>query len=82
MARSTSSGSGNPGGGWAAPSITLDVADGVDANVMAQWLNGGFESEIPFTLDGRIGKRSARGVLGDGGPELSLETVNGSIRIR
>jgi len=63
-------------------SITLDVADGVDADVRAQWLNGGFESEIPFTLDGRIGKRSARGVLGDGGPELSLETVNGSIRIR
>jgi hypothetical protein len=63
-------------------SITLDVADGVDADVRASWLNGGFESELPFTLDGRIGKRSARGMLGDGGPELELETVNGSIRIR
>lgn len=63
-------------------SITLDVDDGVDANVHASWLNGGFESDLPFTLDGRIGKRSARGLLGDGGPELELQTVNGSIRIR
>lgn len=63
-------------------SITLDVADGVDADVHASWLNGGFESELPFTLEGRIGKRSARGVLGDGGPDLELQTVNGSIRIR
>ena len=63
-------------------SITLDVADGVDADVSASWLNGGFESDLPFTLDGRIGKRSARGMLGDGGPTLELETVNGSIHIR
>ena len=63
-------------------SITLDVADGVDADVDASWLNGGFESDLPFTLDGRIGKHSARGMLGDGGPTLELETVNGSIRIR
>jgi hypothetical protein len=63
-------------------SITLDVDDGVNADVDASWLNGGFESELPFTLEGRIGKRSARGVLGQGGPELELNTVNGSIRIR
>lgn len=63
-------------------SITLDVADAVDADVRASWLNGGFESDLPFTIDGRIGKRSARGTLGDGGAELRLETVNGSIRIR
>ena len=66
---------------WPMP-ITLDVDDGADATVNASWLNGGFESDLPFTLDGRIGKRSARGVLGDGGPELELQTVNGSIRIR
>ena len=53
-----------------------------DADVHASWLNGGFESDLPFTLDGRIGKRSARGILGDGGPELELQTVNGSISIR
>jgi hypothetical protein len=63
-------------------SITLDVADGVDADVDASWLNGSFESELPFSLEGRISRRSARGTLGAGGPRLELETVNGSITIR
>lgn len=63
-------------------SITLDLPDDIDAELDASWLNGGFESDIPLLLEGRVSRRSARGVLGDGGPELELETVNGSIRIR
>lgn len=63
-------------------SITLDLPDDIDANLDASWLNGGFESDIPFLLEGRMSRRSARGVLGDGGPRLELETVNGSIHIR
>jgi len=63
-------------------SITLDLDDEVDANLDASWLNGGFESDLPFTLEGRMSRRSAKGRLGNGGPELELSTVNGSIRIR
>lgn len=63
-------------------SITLDLPDDIDADLDARWLNGGLESDIPFLLEGRMSRRSARGVLGDGGPRLELETVNGSIRIR
>lgn len=63
-------------------SITLDLPDEIDADVDASWLNGSFESALPFTLQGRVSRRSARGTLGDGGPRLELETVNGSIRIR
>lgn len=63
-------------------SITLDLPDDIDADLDASWLNGGFESDIPLLLEGRMSRRSARGVLGDGGPRLELETVNGSIRIR
>lgn len=63
-------------------SIVLDLPDGIDAELDASWLNGSFESDIPFLLQGSLSKRSARGVLGDGGPRLELETVNGSIRIR
>lgn len=63
-------------------SITLDLDDGVDANLDASWLNGGFESDLPFTLEGRMSRRSAKGRLGDGGPDVELSTVNGSIRIR
>lgn len=63
-------------------SITLDLHDDVDADIDAEWLNGGFESDLPFAVQGRISRRSARGVLGEGGPRLELSTVNGSIRIR
>jgi hypothetical protein len=63
-------------------SISLDVADDVNANLSAKWLNGGFESDIPFMLTGRMNRQSASGTLGDGGPQLDLRTVNGSIQIR
>jgi len=63
-------------------SIDLDLPDDIDADIDASWLNGSFESDIPFLLEGRVSRRSAQGILGDGGAELELETVNGSIRIR
>ena len=62
-------------------SISLDLHDAVDADLDASWLNGSFESDVPFTLEGRMSRRSARGALGDGGPHIELKTVNGSIRI-
>ncbi|MDT8340513.1 MAG: hypothetical protein RQ751_03290 [Longimicrobiales bacterium] len=62
-------------------SIALDVADDTGARVDASWLNGGLETALPFAVRGGIGRRSARGVLGAGGPTLTLRTVNGSIRI-
>lgn len=62
-------------------SIALDVDDDLNADLDAAWLNGRLDTEIPFQIQGRMGRRSARGVLGDGGPLLKLRTVNGSIRI-
>jgi hypothetical protein len=62
-------------------SISLDLPDDVDADVDAGWLNGRLETDLPLELIGRVSLRSARGVLGDGGPELNLRTVNGSIHI-
>jgi hypothetical protein len=62
-------------------SIRLDVADGIDADLDASWLNGSLETEIPFQVRGRMGRRSAEGTLGEGGATLRLRTVNGSIRI-
>lgn len=62
-------------------SISLDLPDDVDADVDASWVNGSLEAELPLKLIGRISRRSAEGVLGEGGPELNLKTVNGSIRV-
>ena len=63
-------------------SITLDLPDDVDADLDASWLNGGLDSDLPIQLSGRLRRNRARGALGRGGPELTLKTINGSIRIR
>lgn len=63
-------------------SIELDVPDDIDARVEASWVNGGLETDLPMTLQGRMSRHRASGLLGEGGPELRLKTVNGSIRIR
>lgn len=62
-------------------SISLDLPDDVDADVDAKWVNGRLEWDLPFELIGRRARRSARGVLGVGGSELNLRTVNGSIHV-
>jgi Toastrack DUF4097 len=63
-------------------SIVVDVPDGLDANVEARWMNGRLDTDLPLRVQGRLGRRSASAVLGEGGGELRLVTVNGSIRIR
>lgn len=62
-------------------SISLDLPNDVDADVDARWVNGRLEADLPLTVVGRASRRSAKGVLGAGGPELNLRTVNGSIHI-
>ncbi len=62
-------------------SISLDLPDDVDADLDASWLNGRLEADLPFERIGRVSRFSAKGVLGDGGPELNVSTVNGSIHV-
>ena len=62
-------------------SVDLDLPDATDAEFSASWVNGGFSSDIPVTISSK-NKRSARGVLGQGGELVEVETVNGRIHIR
>ena len=62
-------------------SIEVDVEDDHGAEVDVSWVNGSLEVEPPLALRGKLSRRSARGALGEGGPELELRTVNGSVRI-
>lgn len=63
-------------------SIELDLPDDVDADLDASWVNGSLDSDLPLMLEGRVERRRVAGRLGDGGPDLDIKTVNGSIRIR
>ena len=63
-------------------SITLELPDGLNADFHASTVNGSIDTDFPVMISGRVSRRSMRGSIGDGGPELRLGTVNGSIRLR
>src|SRR5262249_34121245 len=67
-------------------SITVTLPASTSANVQAETVNGRIETDFPLTMNGTIkmdGGRMRRlsGTIG-GGPELTLQTVNGSISLR
>ena len=62
--------------------ITLDLPASFSAEVSAETLNGDLISDFPLTVSGRFGPRHLHGTIGNGGRELSLHTVNGTIRLR
>ncbi len=62
--------------------IALRLAEGAGAAVDAQVTNGESVSDFPLTVRGRIDRRQMDATIGNGGKELKLHTVNGSIWIR
>jgi hypothetical protein len=63
-------------------SITVRFPPAIDVQVRAEMMNGGFSSDLPLVVQSsRNGGRRISGVIGNGGRELSLRTVNGSIHL-
>jgi len=63
-------------------SITLELPVDLHTDLRAQTVNGGIETDFPLQIQGRLIRTRVNGRIGNGGRELSLETVNGSIRLR
>ena len=63
-------------------SIILDLPADINADLSAGTVNGSIDTGFPVTVTGRLSRRRLRGRIGDGGPLLSVNTVNGSIRLR
>lgn len=61
--------------------LRVELPASVDADVSAATVNGAIESSFPLDVSHRVVGGRASGRLGRGGPELELDTVNGSIRI-
>jgi hypothetical protein len=63
--------------------ITLNLPQGVAAELRAETMNGGITSDFPIAIQSsrRRGKRIT-GSIGSGGRELHISTVNGGIRLR
>jgi len=63
--------------------ITVGLPAGVQADVEAQTLNGGIETDFEMVIRGqtKLGMRQLDAEIGGGGGELELTTVNGAIRL-
>ncbi len=59
-------------------SITVHVPSGLNAEIDASTVGGRLTTDFPLQLM----RRRMHGVLGNGGPGLSLATVNGSIQLK
>lgn len=63
-------------------SVTVELPASASARVEANTVNGSIETDFPLTVTGKFGPRRVSGTIGSGGRDLTLETVNGAIRIR
>lgn len=62
-------------------SIDLTLPGSASAAVSANTVNGGMSTDFPITVKGEFGNKSLAGTIGSGGPEIKMNTVNGSIRL-
>jgi hypothetical protein len=62
--------------------ITLEMPSHVNATIRAQTLHGGISTDFHVPVQHRLAGRSASGLLGKGGPEVKVHTVNGDIHLR
>lgn len=62
-------------------SIELEVPRDINADLAARTVNGHISSDLPITIHGPFMNRCVRGTLGNGGPQLKVSTVNGSITV-
>lgn len=66
-------------------SIDLEVPANMSTDVKFSSVNGSLESDLPLTItrnSGRWGPKNMEGRIGNGGRELNVNTVNGSLHIR
>ena len=61
-------------------SVRLTLPSHTHADVVARTANGSIATDFPLGVQGEIGKK-LEGKLGEGGPPITISTMNGSIRI-
>lgn len=61
--------------------ITVELASS-GYNLSAQTDSGGIDADVPLTVSGRIKRNHVEGKVRGGGPQVTLESDSGNIRIR
>ncbi len=63
-------------------SIELSLPADFGADIRGQTVNGGIDfGEFPVTMRGKWGPKTFSGKIGSGGRSVSIETVNGSVKL-
>ena len=62
--------------------IKLRLPADAGASLRASVVNGHIDAEIPITMQGKIGRKSLNGTIGDGAAVIEMNTVNGGITIQ
>ncbi len=62
--------------------ITLRFPESLNADLRTSVVNGRVQCDFPITLDDDASPRKLRGRIGEGGAEIKVSTVNGSISVR
>ena len=63
-------------------SIHLTLPGNFNSDVKFSSVNGRLHTDFPMTVEGGMGGRHVEGRIGNGGRELVVETVNGSVELR
>jgi Putative adhesin len=63
-------------------SVEVELPDDLSADVKFKSLNGRISSDFPLTINGGFVGQTAKGRVGNGGRELLIETVNGSVELK
>jgi DUF4097 and DUF4098 domain-containing protein YvlB len=63
-------------------SVKVELPDDLSADINFKSLNGRINSDFPITISGGFVGHTATGRVGNGGRELSIETVNGSVELK
>ena len=62
--------------------VLVEFSGDLNADIEMSTVNGGFETNFPLPLRGRINPRHIRATVGSGGRDIKLSTVNGNVELR
>ncbi len=63
-------------------SVTIEMPGELHCDLSVSTVNGHIQSDYPISISGRFSPRHMKGQIGDGGRDLVVKTVNGSVQIR
>lgn len=63
-------------------SVRLELPSELDCELEVATVNGQIASDYAITVSGRFSPRHLKGIIGKGGRELNIKTVNGSVELR